>query len=79
MIIGGDTLRGVFSEWSWCTECMEVTHDGDPERQHAPGCSRRPAPRPSVARSRTHDPNVYVWTANGIERATDVERRRRAA
>ena len=71
----GDVMFGS-DGWSYCVECMAATHEGD-VRQHAPGCSLGLAPRPSISISRTTDPNLYVWTSNGLERAMDVERRRR--
>lgn len=71
--IDGDTYISDGS-WQFCGYCDAAAYVWDPIA-HEAGCPKRrdaPAPTPS----RTHDPNLYVMTANGIERAMDVEKRR---
>lgn len=66
--------------YSICLECDEPTPDrGVSRHEHAPHCSQAPKPAPvRAAPRRTTDPNVYVMTDKGFERAIDVERRREA-
>lgn len=73
----GDAILGL-GGFSLCNECGEASRDRDGVSEHAENCpkvaelrarARQPLPR--------RDPNVYVMTSNGFERAIDVERRRR--
>lgn len=75
----GDAILGL-GGFSLCNECGEASRDGDGTYEHAENCpkmvrlkaralQRQPLPR--------RDPNVYVMTGNGFEKAIDVERRRR--
>lgn len=72
--IDGDTYISDGS-WQFCRHCDAAAYVWDPI-DHEPDCPKRrdaPAPRPN----RTSDPNLCVITPSGIERAMDVQKRRR--
>lgn len=66
---------------SVCVECDEPTHLSEDHTQHGPHCSQAPntVAVPPQAPRRTTDPNLYVMTDRGFERAIVVERRREQA
>lgn len=63
---------------SQCVRCGGVNRDCAEPIEHEEGCpvaASKPRSAPGVP-VRTSDPNTYVWTSRGMERAADVERRR---
>ena len=73
--LSGDGMVLSDGSWQFCAMCDAAAYVGDPI-EHGLGCPKggsAPAktPRP------TNDPNLYVMTPNGIEKAMDVERRKR--
>lgn len=59
-----------------CVRCGGVNRDCAEPIEHEEGCpvaAFKPRSAPGVP-VRTSDPNTYVWTSRGMERAMDVER-----
>lgn len=81
-ILGYDRSTIIAGAWAICAECWEATPVTSDISLHLPSCSLSAAgdeqeAQPATPPRRTTDPNVYVWTDKGFERAVDVERPRR--